>query len=130
MEKDMQEKRVLIYDRRNSFFRMFRKKIKEEFGFCENILTNDGDISNYNDYLILVLYNKMDLADFSKLCKRRNVLVCVFDSNLYLSLIFQEEFKNVFLLNGTKSKSELLEDLRIYFKLNKEEQRIHKLQLQ
>ncbi len=126
----MQEKRVLIYDRRNSFFRMFRKKIKEEFGFCENILTNDGDISNYNDYLILVLYNKMDLADFSKLCKRRNVLVCVFDSNLYLSLIFQEEFKNVFLLNGTKSKSELLEDLRIYFKLNKEEQRIHKLQLQ
>lgn len=130
MEKNMKEKRVLIYDRKKVFFKMFQKKISQEFAAYNNILVKGDNEPKFNDHLILVIYDKMELATFLNLYrKRKNVLICIFDNELFFNLMFFHDVGNLFLVDGTKIKSELLKDLKLFLNSNVTTEE-HRLQLQ
>jgi hypothetical protein len=64
-----------------------------------------------------VVYDKEELIDFLKLEKKgRNVMVCLFDKQLHKSFSLFKDIKNLFLVDGSKSRTEMFEDLNAYFK--------------
>lgn len=97
---------------------MFKRKFKNEFDFCEDLflLENENRLKDF-DRSIFVVYDKAELIDFLKLEKKgRNVMVCLFDKQLHKSFSLFKDIKNLFLVDGSKSRSEMFEDLTAYFK--------------
>ncbi|WP_166922255.1 hypothetical protein [Flavobacterium poyangense] len=93
---------------------MFKRKFYREFEFIDNlILTEDKTEYENFDGLIVVIYNKFEVINFLKGYKKEtNVLVCVFNEQLFERLTFLEEFNGVGLLDGSKTRRELVADLR------------------
>lgn len=110
----MEKKNILVCDNKKVFIKMFKRKFKNEFEFTDNAVLdeNENGIANF-DKLIFVVYNKFELIDFLKLYKKStNVVVCIFNKNLYTGLIFLEDFNNLVLLDGSKTRKEIINDLR------------------
>jgi len=110
----MGKKNILICDNKKVFVKMFKKKFNNEFEFIDAFFVEDKEnkIKNF-DRLIFVVYNKFELIEFLKLYKEgTDILVCVFNKQLYNSLSFLEEFNNLFLLDGSKTRKEIIIDLR------------------
>ncbi|MFH6957046.1 hypothetical protein ACHRV1_06545 [Flavobacterium aquidurense] len=99
---------------------MFKKKLTNEFSFFENsfLYKNDNESIEF-DRSIYVVYDKSELVEFLKLDKKGpNVLVCLFNKQLYYSLSFLEEVKSLILLDNCKTADEIIKELKLHFKSN------------
>lgn len=117
----MEKEKVLVRDNQGTFLKMFKRKFKDEFEFYENSFSAiDENEAVEFDRCIYVVYDKSEFLDFLKLDKKgTNVLVCLFNKQLYSSLTFLEDLKNLILLDGSKNKAEIIKDLKVYFKEKK-----------
>jgi len=97
---------------------MFKRKFKDEFEFNETSFSgvNENESLNF-DRCIYVVYNKTEFLDFLKLDKKgTNILVCLFNKQLYSSLTFLNDLKSLIMIDGTNNKAEIIKDLKLYFK--------------
>ena len=114
----MGKKNILVCDNKKVFMKMFKKKFSHEFDFTDNAALDgiEDNIESF-DKLVLVIYNKFELLEFLKLYKKgTNVLVCIFNKNLYTGLTFLEDFNDLVLLDGSKTRKEIMLDLKSSFK--------------
>lgn len=113
MEKD----RVLVCDNKKIFLKMFKRNFENEFDFTESIFLNENNAeSKVFDRFIYIVYDKADLIQFLKLNKKENnVLVCLFDKHLYDGMSFLEETNSLILLDASKTKAEIVKELKSYF---------------
>ncbi|SEP04681.1 hypothetical protein SAMN05444671_4520 [Flavobacterium sp. CF108] len=97
---------------------MFKRKFKDDFEFYEDsFLLENRSIPKDFEGSIFVVYNKIELIYFLKLEKKgTNVMVCFFNKQLHNSLLYFNEIKNLKLLDASKSRNELLKELKSYFK--------------
>ncbi|WP_029272624.1 hypothetical protein [Flavobacterium sp. KJJ] len=115
----MEKEKVLVRDNKGFFLKMFKKKFKDEFDFFESsfLLENENNSKDY-DRSIFVVYDKFEMIEYLKLDKKEaNVLVCLFNKQLYNSLSFLEEVKNLILLDSSKTRSQIISDLKQHFKM-------------
>ena len=93
---------------------MFKKSFSNDFQFSTNLFLDENKIKPVNfDYFIFVIYDKEDLIECLKLHKEgSNALVCVFKKQMYTDLLFLEEMNDLILLDGSKSKKDLIADLK------------------
>lgn len=107
-----------MHDNKGTFLKMFKRNFKSEFDFFENSFSyNSESESTEYDRSIFVIYEKSELIDFLKLDKKgTNVLVCLFNKHLYDSLSFLEEIKSLVLLDNSKTRNELVTELKQNFK--------------
>ena len=96
---------------------MFKRKFKSDFEFSEDsFLLENGSKSSEFDRSIFVVYEKAELLDFLKLEKKgKNVMVCLFNKQLHNSFSFFKDIKNLFLIDGSKNRTEIFKDLNAYF---------------
>lgn len=114
----MEKKRILVRDNKGFFLKMFKKKLNNEFSFFENsfLYTNKNESTEF-DRSIFVIYDKFELVEFLRLDKKgANVLVCLFNKQLYDSLSFLEEVKSLILLDNFKTGDEITKELKSHFK--------------
>lgn len=114
----MEKERILVRDNKGLFLKMFKRKFKDESDFFENsFLYRSENESKEFDRSIFVVYNKYELIEFLKLDKKGvNVLVCLFNKQLYDSLSFLEDVKNLILLDSSKTGAEIIKELKLHFK--------------
>ncbi|MCD0471833.1 hypothetical protein [Flavobacterium sp. JAS] len=130
----MEKEKVLVFDDKGLFLEMFKKDLINEFKFseCSFLKTNHIEEKKDFDAFVFVVYNKLELIEFLKLEKqRRNVLVCLFDEKLYGNISFLEEINNLIMLDGYKTKSACIRDLKEHLKKtpkSKEQFQDHKTQ--
>ena len=63
-----------------------------------------------------IIYDKAELLQFLEMDKKgNNVLVCLFDKQLYDSLSFVEETNSLILLDSSKTRIEIVKELKAYF---------------
>ncbi|CAM3419172.1 hypothetical protein FLCH110379_02100 [Flavobacterium chungbukense] len=112
------KERVLVRDNKGIFLKMFKRKFKDEFEFSEDsfLLENEKKSNSY-DHSVFVVYEYSELLDFFELEGiNNNFMVCLFSKHLYNSLSMIEEIKDLILIDASKSKTEIFQDLRTYFK--------------
>ncbi|WP_264537999.1 hypothetical protein [Flavobacterium sp. N1736] len=114
----MGKKNILVCDNKKVFIKMFKRKFSHEFEFTDNgTLDESEDKIESFDKVVFVVYNKFELIEFLKLYKKgTNILVCIFNKNLYTGLTFLEDFNDLILLDGSKTRKEIMTDLRSGFK--------------
>jgi len=114
----MGREKILVRDNKGVFLKMFKRKFKDEFDFSGNsfLIENEDDYKDY-DHSIFVVYDKSEMIEYLKLEKKgSNVLVCLFNKQLYASLTFLQEINNLILLDESKTKPDIIKDLKAYFK--------------
>lgn len=113
----MEREKVLVRDNKGVFLKMFKRKFKAEFDFSEKsfLIENENDCKDF-DRSIFVVYDKSEMIDYLKLEKKGpNVLVCLFNKQLYSGLTFLQEVNNLILLDESKTKPEIVKDLKAHF---------------
>lgn len=114
----MEREKILVRDNKGVFLKMFKRKFKDEFDFFGNsfLIENENDYKDF-DRSIFVVYDKTEMINYLKLEKKgSNVLVCLFNKQLYSSLTFFQEINNLILLDESKTKPEIVKDLKAHFK--------------
>ncbi|KFF03396.1 hypothetical protein [Flavobacterium reichenbachii] len=113
----MEKERILVCDNKGTFLKMFKRKFKEEFDFSEHPLMFDcKNIPEVFDHFVYVIYDKAELIHFLKNGnKAANGLLFLFDGQLYSNLFLLEEVNSLFLLDGTKTRIEIIKELKIHF---------------
>jgi len=114
----MEKERVLVCDNKGIFLKMFKRRFKNEFDFFENSFfsKNENEAAKF-DRSIYVVYDKSELVEFLQLEKKgTNVLVCLFNKQLYDSLSFLQEVKSLILLDSSKTRIEIIKELKSHFK--------------
>lgn len=114
----IKKEKVLVRDNKGIFLKMFKRKFKGEFEFSEDsfLLTNENN-SNSFDHSVFVVYEYSELLDFFELEGiNSNFMVCLFSKHLYNSLSRIEEIKDLILIDASKTKTEIFEDLKSCFK--------------
>ncbi|ABQ07245.1 hypothetical protein [Flavobacterium johnsoniae] len=109
-------------DNKGVFLKMSKRKFKSDFEFSEDsfLLDNDNESSDF-DRSIFVVYDKAELLDFLRLERKgTNVMLFLFDKQLFSSLSFFKEIENLVLIDGSKSRTEIFKDLALYFKSKSE----------
>ena len=96
---------------------MFKRKFENEFDFTEScFLKEDKTELKDFDRFIYIIYDKTELLYFLELNKRENnVLVCLFDKQLYDSMSFLEKMNSLILLDSSKTRIEIVKELKTYF---------------
>lgn len=114
----MEKERVLVCDNKGIFLKMFKRRFKNEFDFFENsLLSENANEATKFDRSIYVVYDKSELVEFLQLEKKgTNVLVCLFNKQLYDSLSFLQEVKSLILLDSSKTRIEIIKELKSHFK--------------
>lgn len=114
----MGKKTILVCDNKKVFMKMFKRKFSNEFEFTDNAALDHTKDQMINfDRIVLVIYNKFELIEFLKFYKKgTNILVCIFNKKLYTDLIFLEDFNDLLLLDGSKTRNEIMNDLKSGFK--------------
>jgi len=114
----MEKERVLVCDNKGIFLKMFKRRFKNEFDFFENsLLSENANEAAKFDRSIYVVYDKSELVEFLQLEKKgTNVLVCLFNKQLYDSLSFLQEVKSLILLDSSKTRIEIIKELQSHFK--------------
>jgi len=113
----MGKKNILVCDNKKVFMKMFKRKFSNQFEFTESTALDhtEDQIINF-DRIVLVIYNKFELIEFLKFYKKgTNILVCIFNKKLYTDLIFLEDFNDLLLLDGSKTRNEIMNDLKSSF---------------
>lgn len=114
----LEDKEHLEQDNKGVFLKMFKRNFKEEFDFFEKcfVYKNENESKDF-DRSIFVVYDKSELIEFLKLDKKGvNVLVCLFDKQLYESLSFLEEVKSLILFDSSKTRTEIIKELKSHFR--------------
>jgi hypothetical protein len=113
----MKKEQVLVRDKKGLFLKMFKRKFKSEFDFFEDELAQIEENNEIDpNRCICVVYDKFELIEYLKMNKKGvDVLVCLFDKHLYSSLSFLQEIKNLILLDDSKTRTELVQELKTYF---------------
>lgn len=113
----MKKEKVLVRDQNEAFLKIFRKDLVDEFQFVETSLKdNKTEFSDINRF-VHVVYNKSELIEFLNLEKRgSNILVCLFNEQLYANSSFIEEIFDLITIDGYKTKREVIRDLKAHFK--------------
>lgn len=120
----MEKGRVLVQDNKGVFLKMFKRRFKDEFDFFESSFSTKNELANF-DRSIFVVYDKFELIEYLNMDKKgSNVLVCLFNKQLYSSLLFLEEMNNLILLDESRTRAEIIKDLKLYF--NKKSEAIEK----
>lgn len=97
---------------------MFKRKFKNEFEFSEDsfLLKGKNKLNDF-DRSVFVVYEYSELLDFFELDQKgKNVMICIFNKHLYTSLCLIEEIKGLIVIDASKNKTEIFEDLKLYFK--------------
>ncbi|MNK82606.1 hypothetical protein D3C87_1023850 [compost metagenome] len=111
----MQKEKVLVCDNSATFLKMFKRKFKEEFDFFEASLLNEIERKEF-DHIIYVINDKKELLNFlSQKKNESHALICLFDIQLYRSISFLEETYNFILFDESKTRTEILKELKIFF---------------
>lgn len=114
----IKKEKVLVRDNKGVFLKMFKRKFKNEFEFCEEsfLLQNEKKSKGF-DHSVFVVYEYSELLDFFELDGiNTNFMVCLFSKHLYNSLSRIEEIKDLILIDASKTKTEIFEDLKLCFK--------------
>jgi hypothetical protein len=112
----MQKEKVLVCDNSATFLKMFKRKLKEEFDFFEELLLNDKGRKEF-DHVIYVINDRREFLSFlSQEKKESHALVCLFDIHLYRSISFLEESYNFILFDESKTRTEILKELKKFFR--------------
>ncbi|HEY1196071.1 MULTISPECIES: hypothetical protein [Flavobacterium] len=114
----IKKEKVLVRDNKGIFLKMFKRKFKNEFEFCEeSFLLQNEKTSKGFDHSVFVVYEYSELLDFFELDGiNTNFMVCLFSKHLYNSLSRIEEIKDLILIDASKTKTEIFEDLKLCFK--------------
>lgn len=110
----MKRNRVLVHDKKNIFIKMFKKKFNDEFEFIDSnsLYGNQNELKNFDNSIIAV-YSKNELTHCLKSDNEKHaIIICLFDTPIDDNLIFWGEINNLLLLDGSKTKSEIIIDLR------------------
>lgn len=95
---------------------MFKRRFSDGTTFSDNTFLWDDKTKDF-DSLILVVYDKNELLNFLKMyVEDINILICIFNQKLYSSLTFLNGLHNLFLLDASRIKSDISNDLKSYFK--------------
>lgn len=114
----VKKERVLVRDNKGVFLKMFKRKFKDEFEFSEDsfLLKNENKATNF-DHSVFVVYEYSELLDFFELGGlHSNFIVCLFSKHLYNGLSMIEEIKDLLLIDASKNKTEIFEDLKMYLR--------------
>lgn len=113
----IKKERVLVRDNKGIFLKMFKRKFRNEFEFFEDTFSViDENKSNDFDRSVFVVYEYSELLQFFELERKgTNVMVCLFNKQLFNSLSLVEEIKNLILIDASKTRTEIFEDLKTYF---------------
>jgi hypothetical protein len=114
----IKKNRILVRDNKGVFLKMFKRKFKAEYEFSEDsfLLKNENKSKKF-EHSVFVIYEYTELVDFFEVnCKSANVMVCLFSKHLYNSLCLIEGLKGLILIDASKTKTEIFEDLKMYFK--------------
>lgn len=115
----VEKEQVLVRDNKGIFLKMFKRRFKDEFDFSESSLFNKLKGDTKFDRYIYVLYDKSELLEFLKIEQNNtNILVCLFDKQLYSSMLLLEEIKNLILVDSSKTRAEIIKDLNTCLKKN------------
>lgn len=113
----IKKKRILVRDNKGTFLKMFKRKFKDEFEFYPDSFLLKKDKPDNFDCSVFVVYEYSELVDFFKLQSlSTNFMLCLFSKQLYNSLSLIEEIKDLILIDASKNKTEIFEDLKMYFK--------------
>lgn len=114
----MKREKVLVRDDNKGFLKIFKRELLSEFQFTETSLITNNETESMNfDRFIYVVYNKSELIQFLNVEKTGlNVLICLFNEQLCRNIPFLEEIYDLILLDGYKTKREIITDLKLYFK--------------
>ncbi|MRX70387.1 hypothetical protein SAMN06265349_1035 [Flavobacterium resistens] len=114
----MKKESVLVRDNKGSFLKMFKRSFKDEFDFFESpFLLQDENKSRDFDRSIFVVYDKFEMIEYLKLdIKVSSILVCLFNRQLYGSLSFLEEINSLILMDDTKTRIEIVKELKTHLK--------------
>jgi len=106
---------INIIDSQGVFLKMFKRRFKEEFDFIEDSFFDEVPASKF-DRIVFVIYNHSELLRFLSQEKRgSNILVCLFNEQFYRSLSFLEVTKNLILFDESKTRMEILKELKTFF---------------
>nr|WP_294784655.1 hypothetical protein [uncultured Flavobacterium sp.] len=113
----IKKEKVLVRDNKGIFLKMFKRKFKNEFEFSEeSFLLQNEKTSKGFDHSVFVVYEYSELLDFFELdAINTNFMVCLFSKHLYNSLSRIEEIKDLILIDASKTKTEIFEDLKLCF---------------
>ncbi|KAF2333897.1 hypothetical protein [Flavobacterium nitrogenifigens] len=93
---------------------MFKRRFKEEFDFYEDSFFEETE--KKSDRIVYVIYNHSELLNFLSHGKRgANTLVCLFNIQFYRSLSFLEVTNNLILFDESKTRTEILKELKLFF---------------
>lgn len=110
----MQNEQVVVFDSQGVFLKMFKRRFKEEFDFIEDSFFDKTE--KKSDRTVYVIYNHSELLNFLSHGKRgANVLVCLFNVQFYRSLSFLEVTNNLLLFDESKTRTEILKELKQFF---------------
>ncbi len=110
----MEKEKVLVFDSKGSFLKMFKRRFKEEFDFIEDAVFSEAVKESHR--IVYVIYNHSELLSFLTQEKNRsNILVCLFNIQFYRSLPFLEVTNNLLLFDESKTRSEILKELKEFF---------------
>lgn len=110
----MAKKKVLVFDSKGVFLKMFKRRFKDQFEFIEDSFLHET--VKESDRIVYVIYNHNELLQFlSQDKKEANTLVCLFNVQFYRSLSFLEVTDNVMLFDESKTRTEILKELKEFF---------------
>ncbi|MEN2488646.1 hypothetical protein AAYQ05_12675 [Flavobacterium sp. B11] len=111
----MENEKVLVLDSKGVFLKMFKRRFKEDFDFIEGSFF-DEPATNEFDRIVFVIHNHNELLHFlSKEKKESNILVCLCNLHFYRSLSFLEGANNFILFDESKTRTEILKELKTFF---------------
>lgn len=112
----MQKEKVLLFDSKGAFLKMFKRRFKEEFDFIEDSFFDQNE--KKFDRIVYLIYTHSELLNFlSDGKKGSNVLVCLFNVQFYRSLSFLEVTNNLMLFDESKTRTEILKELKKFFSI-------------
>lgn len=112
----MQKKQVLVRDNNGVFLKMFKRRFKEDFDFFEESLLYENERKEF-DHIIYAIYDRKELLNFLSQEKNEpNVLVCLFNVQFYRSVSFLEVTNNFILIDESKTRNEILKELKVFFR--------------
>ncbi len=111
----MENEKVLVLDSKGVFLKMFKRRFKEEFDFIERPFFDEATTKEF-DRIVFVIHNHSELLNFlAKEKKGSNILVYLFNLNFYKSLSFLEGANNFILFDESKTRPEILSELKTFF---------------
>lgn len=106
-------KRILIYDKKNYFFRYTKKKIQREISFHKFAKKKENNSSYLKQYngIIFIAYKDEDIVAFINLYSLHiPMIVCTDDGEL---IKLYKKIPNITCINISQNKNEIYKELQL-----------------